>query len=497
MGLKSVAYFVSWGIYARNFNVWNINPLGLTHINYAFANIGNNGSVVLGDAWADTDKVNTANGDSWSDPANYLHGNFHQLFLLKQRAPWIKTGISIGGWTWSGQFSTIAATDASRNTFVTSAINFMLNYGFDFVDLDWEYPVYGGLGGNARSPNDGKNLVLLLKEFKRQFALYPGRGMQVTCAVSCGLVTLVNYEIAEMDPYIDGYNMMCYDFTGSWSPVADHQSNLYPRDANVDSVVKAVDYAIAQGATTSKIVLGVPIYGRGFSATRGLNMSFMGVPQGSWEMGIYDYKALPLPECTALWEPVSNASFCYDPAGQILVSYDTPTSVSYKMKYILDKGLGGVMFWDLSSDYAFSDSQSLQAMIKTWLGPYMDTTASQKCYPMSPYANINSAPGCPKPQAGKDKSVDSFIPDAETLKGLDPLINPKNMPGLIYPRAHYNFSAFMHRFKDLTRDFEFAVRRKAADQSHQQPLPLMDAIPLDGAELQLQPPARPEQGARH
>lgn len=437
-GLASVAYFVSWGIYARNFNVWNINPTGLTHINYAFANIAN-GGLVLGDPWADTDKVNTGHGDSWNDPPGYLHGNFYQLFRLKQQYRWLKTGISVGGWTWSGEFSNIAASEAARQTFVSSSIKFILTYGMDFVDLDWEYPVSGGLPGNSRRPEDGLNLVLLLKEFKRQMAFYPERNLQVTMAISCGLSTLANYRLAEMDPYIDLYNMMCYDFTGAWSDVTDHQSNLYGRDSKVDSVVKAVDYAIASGAGRRKIVIGLPIYGRGFAQTSGLTKSFSGGGSGSWEPGIYDYKVLPLAGCRPLWEPVANASFCYDSSKRILISYDTPTSISYKLQWVLQSGLGGVMFWELSADQPFSSEQSLQRMINIWLAPYLDMTPNQLCYPMSPYGNINNVPGCPTPSKALKPN---FRPDPVYTREHH-YYTPKNRLALSYPRAHYNYTEFV------------------------------------------------------
>lgn len=438
-GLVSVAYFVSWGIYARNFNVWNVNPVGLTHINYAFANIAN-GEVVLGDPWADVEKVNVGHGDSWADPPNYLHGNFYQLYRLKQTYRWIKTGISIGGWTWSSDFSNVAATNASRTKFVTSAINFILNYGMDYIDLDWEYPVSGGLPGNVHRPEDGANLVLLLQEFKKQFALYPSRKLQTTMAISCGMATLPNYLFPQMDPYIDYYNMMCYDFTGAFSNATDHQSNLFGRDTQVDSVQKSVQYVLTQGATPSKVVVGLPIYGRGFENTDGLTTAFSGVGPGTWEPGVYDYNTLPLTGCTPQWEPVSNASICYNFATRMLVSYDTPTSTSYKLRWLLEMGLGGTMFWELSADYPFDSEQSLQRMIYTWLAPHLDLSNNELCYPMSPYGNINNSPGCPEPIKWNGPAP-SFRADEEELSEKNPAKKEVNKESLRYPRAHYNYTS--------------------------------------------------------
>lgn len=440
-GLVSVAYFASWSIYARKFNVWDINPTGLTHINYAFADIAN-GQVVLGDPWADTDNVNPGHGDGWDDPPGYLHGNFYQLFRLKSQYRWIKTGISVGGWAGSGQFSKVAATSESRAKFVTSAINFMKAYGFDHVDLDWEYPVSGGLPDNTHRPGDGANFALLLQEFKRQFALQPSYNFAVTAAISCGMETLVNYRLAEMDPFIDHYNMMCYDFTGAWSSVADHQSNLVGRTNGSVSIARAVDWALAHGATRSKLVLGIPMYGRGFAQTVGLLAPFAGTGAGTWEPGIYDYRMLPLPGCTPLWEPIANASFCYDADGRFLVSYDTPTSVSYKMAWALQTGLGGAMTWELSGDYPFDSEQSLQRMIATWLEGHLDNTPNNLCYPASPYGNINSVcpptRPAPRPVSGPIIKPEQFRPPRGVTKEV--AVPDINKAILKLARAHYNYS---------------------------------------------------------
>jgi chitinase len=447
--LVSVAYFTSWSIYARSFNIWDINPTGLTHINYAFANIAN-GQLVLGDSWADTDKVNTDQGDSWSDPTDYLHGNLYQLFRLKQANRGLKTGISVGGWTWSASYSDIAATAQSRGTFVKSAIDFILTYGMDFVDLDWEYPISGGLPDNSHRPDDDSNLVLLLQEFKTQMSAYTDRRMEITMAISCGMVTLVNYKLAEMDPYIDRYNMMCYDFNGSWSTLTDHQSNMVSRDGTGDSVVNSVNYAIKNGASSSKLVVGLPIYGRGFAQTNGLDTPFGGNGVGTWEPGVYDYKALPLAGCIPLWEPACNASFCYDSTNKMLVSYDAPTAVSYKLEWILQKGLGGAMFWEISADQPFSSDQSLQRMINIWLGEYLDNTQNTLCYPMSSYGNINSQPGCSAPLKDAIKR-ERFRPDPLWIKTHSPY-TAENRAMLQYPRAHYNYTDFILKNKIAAMD---------------------------------------------
>ncbi|CAG8815733.1 16945_t:CDS:1, partial [Dentiscutata erythropus] len=76
-------YFTSWSIYAREFNVKDLDVTKISHINYAFANLDADGNVKIGDPWADTDKH--FDGDSWNEGGNNLYGNWKQLGLLKKR----------------------------------------------------------------------------------------------------------------------------------------------------------------------------------------------------------------------------------------------------------------------------------------------------------------------------------------------------------------------------------------------------------------------------
>ena len=144
---RVVGYFSSWSVYGRDFHVADLPGADLTHINYAFANLAG-GACVLGDPYADTDKA--YEGDSWEPGAR--RGSFHQLELLKARHPHLRTLLSVGGWTWSGAFSDMAATEVGRHRFAASCVELMVNHGFDGLDVDWEYPVGGGLPRTARGP---------------------------------------------------------------------------------------------------------------------------------------------------------------------------------------------------------------------------------------------------------------------------------------------------------------------------------------------------------
>lgn len=145
-----------------------------------------------------------------------------------------------------------------------------------------------------------------------------------------------------------------------WDTVAGHSANLYPSTSNPASTPynteQAVNYYINQGVPANKIILGVPLYGRAFTNTDGPGSPFSGTGPGSWENGVWDYKDLPLSGSEVIELQDIGASYSYDAAQRTMVSYDTPAIVQKKASYIQQKGLGGGMYWESSSDKTGADS---------------------------------------------------------------------------------------------------------------------------------------------
>ncbi|MBL0062012.1 MAG: hypothetical protein IPP40_11195 [bacterium] len=156
---RIVGYYPAWAIYGRQYFITDIPAEHLTHINYAFANIVN-GQIAIGDPYSEIDYFYP--GDCW-DPG-CERGNFHQLRILKQQHPQLQTLISVGGWSWSNYFSDVAFSPANRELFANSCVDFILDHGFDGVDLDWEYPDGGGEPGNIERPEDA-NLSCCVSTF--------------------------------------------------------------------------------------------------------------------------------------------------------------------------------------------------------------------------------------------------------------------------------------------------------------------------------------------
>lgn len=98
------------------------------------------------------------------------------------------------------------------------------------------------------------------------------------------------------------------------------------------------------------------MYGRAFTSNAGPGTPFSGVGQGTWENGVYDYKALPQPGAAVQNDANVLASWSYDAAQRTMVSFDTPEIVARKAALIQQMGLGGAMYWESSADKKGAES---------------------------------------------------------------------------------------------------------------------------------------------
>jgi chitinase len=368
---RIIGYYTSWSIYGRAYFVTDIPADQLTHINYAFVNVSKEGECIIGDEWAD---LQYPYPDDPTD-APFL-GNFRQFQLLKEQYPHLKLLLSIGGWTWSENFSDAALTEEARAKFARSCVALMKQYGFDGLDIDWEYPVSVGAKPELGRPEDTENFTLLLAELRAQL---DAQGEQdggvyylLTIAAPAGEYHYQHIQLDQIHPYLDWINVMTYDFHGSWDASTNFNAPLYAAsdDPNPDNAALNVDSSmqayLAAGIPPEKLVVGVPFYGRGWKdvpdVQSGLFQPAAAAGLGTWEPGVFDYSDIAdqwLRLFTRYWHDEAGVPWLYSAKLQIMISYDDPESMRLKAGYVKENGLGGIMFWELSGDtddYALLDA---------------------------------------------------------------------------------------------------------------------------------------------
>ncbi|MEU4654564.1 glycoside hydrolase family 18 chitinase [Streptomyces sp. NPDC023723] len=355
-GKVNLGYFTEWGVYGRNYHVKNLVTSGsaskITHINYAFGNV-KNGQCTVDDTFAAYEKAYTADqsvsgtADTWDQP---LRGNFNQLRQLKAKYPNIKILYSFGGWTYSGGFGQ-AAQNAAAFAKSCKAVVEDPRWAdvFDGIDIDWEYPNACGLTCDTSGAAALKNLTGALRtEF--------GDDYLITAAITAdgssgGKLDAADYGGAAQ--YLDWYNVMTYDYFGAWAttgPTAPHSpltsySGIPTAGFNsADAIAKLK----AKGVPSSKLLLGIGFYGRGWTGVTqdAPGGTATGAAPGTYEAGIEDYKVLKT-SCPATGTVAGTA---YAHCGTQWWSYDTPATIAGKMSWAKSQGLGGAFFWEFSGD---------------------------------------------------------------------------------------------------------------------------------------------------
>jgi chitinase len=314
-----------------------IDPNGMTRINYAFAAVKSGRMVLAGE----------------SDDSN-----IKQLIALRQRNPSLTVLISVGGWLGSDGFSDAALTAKSRRMFIDSAIELLKTYDLDGLDVDWEYPGLAGAGNRFRS-EDKKNFTLLLKELRERLTQQSKamqRRLYLTIAAGAFDDYIAHTEMALAARYLDTVNLMTYDYyeagadatTGNHAPLFTDPAD--PKKESADDSVKAFE---AAGVPASKIVLGVPFYGRMWGQVANVNHGLF-QPGKQIPNSYAGYNVITQTMLghgfTRYWDAASKVPYLFNEDKMIFVSYEDRESLAAKCDYVRTHNLGGVMFWSYLND---------------------------------------------------------------------------------------------------------------------------------------------------
>ncbi|PLR32891.1 polysaccharide degrading enzyme [Chimaeribacter coloradensis] len=346
---KVIGYFPEWGVYDahNNFTPDKIDFSELTHLNYGFA-VVKNGEVGIHDTYKAPELLT-------------------QLDKMTEEAG-VTNMISVGGWNNSleGVFEAATATDAGVDKLANSMLAFMLQWGFDGIDVDWEYP-----DTEAEKAQFTKLMQSLRSKLDAQ-GKKDDKYYQLSAAVTTNHSKIEFINPAVTTPLMDSVNVMAYDIHGAFDAITGHNAPLYAnrQDAdqklNVSATLK--EYADTYNVPKNKLMVGIPYYGRGWGNVEpteiipgmpGLFAPGSATSQGAWDdVGQFTgtnpwyvlKEKLANGGFTRYWDSESRVPYMYNASTKELLTYDDPQSVREKVDFINNEGYGGAIVWDLSGD---------------------------------------------------------------------------------------------------------------------------------------------------
>ncbi|MGL4736769.1 MAG: glycosyl hydrolase family 18 protein [Cellulosilyticaceae bacterium] len=411
---RNVMYYGDWSVWGGqgNFYPQQISADLLTHLNFAFLDFDAQGNLIFTDKDAATENPLGQSGVTWGD---VNAGILPALIQLRAENPNLKIGVSVGGWSKSGDFSAMAANPTSRARFVENMMKFIEYTDMDFVDIDWEYPAdvrqpdlvdnKNDEGTPNARPEDKENYILLLQDLKNaldQKEIENGKTYELSVALPVSPEKLAKgVDVQRMFEIIDFANIMTYDMRGAFDPISGHQAGLYPNanDPYKDrgfTTDEAVNYMIKEGAPAEKLVIGAAYYTRGWEKVTGgtdannpglfgeaaivgkdadqtpsrgaANELPLASGDGGRRGGVWSYRNLDrlkatYPGIREYWDDEAKAPYLYDAQSGAFFTYDNERSIGEKTKYVHENDLGGVIGWMAGQD-AVTSSGKRDALTK-------------------------------------------------------------------------------------------------------------------------------------
>ncbi|XP_067649594.1 acidic mammalian chitinase-like [Haliotis asinina] len=282
---------------------------------------------------------------------------FNKVILLKKIKPSLKVLLSNGG-----NFTQVLNTQENRTRFAETAVPLLRKYGFDGLDLDWEFPAWNGLPAEQKH-----NLTLVAQTIRATFEAearqHGSDRLLLTMAVSAAYDMLAPiYEIAELAKCVDFVNVMTYDLHSynKVVPLTGHNSPLFHGDEVLDETVFkdltfswAAEAWVRGGMRRDQVMTGIPTYAHTFNLLfeewHDVYALATGVGKTGDFLNYFDVcQLIKNNSTTVVWDDKSKVPYLYQ--GALWVSYDNVRSVTLKTQYLLQQGFGGAMVFSLNCD---------------------------------------------------------------------------------------------------------------------------------------------------
>ncbi|KAK1752214.1 hypothetical protein QBC47DRAFT_433206 [Echria macrotheca] len=343
---RVIGYYESWSYRSScNKKAPSDMPLSeLTHLYYAFAFIE-----------PVTFKLTTMDAQTPEE-----------LFKLtvdtKRYNPGLKVYIAIGGWThndpgpYQTVFSDAASTEANRQKFADNVLKFVNLWGFDGIDIDWEYPGADDRGG---TPADTENFVLLMKTLRQTFNASP-RKLGITFTIPSSFWYLRWFDMPGLLKYADWANLMSYDLHGTWdanNPIGA----IAQGHTNLTEIKLAAELLWRVNVKPEQVAIGFGFYGRSFelasSSCTTPGCAFKGgakpgpCSKTSGVLMYYEIQAIldQVPGLTPVHDEDAAVKYIVWDNTQ-WVSYDDADTFDAKVAWANAIGFGGSLIWAVDTD---------------------------------------------------------------------------------------------------------------------------------------------------
>lgn len=274
-----------------------------------------------------------------------------QLSALKVQYPHLNVMVSLGGWGGCAPCSAAFSTAKGRRAFAQSTKRILDEYHLDGIDLDWEYPAIQGYPGHLFTLQDRQHFTALIKQLRRTL----GKTKEITFAAGGFDQYLRNsIEWSKVVPLVNYVNLMSYDLVNGYSKVTGLHTPLYSSSGQPESVDHAIRYLDSIKIDMHKVVIGAAFYARVWTAVPDTDH---GLFQSGTFTAMVNYRDFdtyfkPADGFVFYWNNASQAPYCYSAEKHAFGTFDDARSVQLKTDYVKEKGLGGIMFWELTCDKA-------------------------------------------------------------------------------------------------------------------------------------------------
>jgi len=430
---KIIGYYAGWQWYDRDklAKPSNMDFSKVQRVNYAFFQPDERGNIYGTDRWGDpqllfgpySSKVGGGVQRCSYDGPNEVNCAYHEhntgLIVRAHRAG-ATVYPSIGGWTLSDNFPTLSANPQSRDAFARNCVDILKYHDFDGIDIDWEYPGYTDHSG---TPADKENFTKMLAAIKAALDMHTrstGKYYGLTAALPCNPDNIANIEVGKITSILTEFNLMSYDFHGSWDTVTGMNAPLYYQGYGNEefNIHRCVENYVALGVPRERINIGLPFYGRSFKFANKLNQEHGGNDLANWpeDDGTPQFFNVwnKLPYMRQMRDNKSKTQFAYishqeqpqitpmpglngDAIAQSLpeglVSFDDERAICDKVHYAQERELGGFIIWELSGD-----------VLEDLRTPLLDITNVKLRNPSLQCCMLHSAEECEKERLEDEKN---------------------------------------------------------------------------------------------